>query len=94
VAQGLKNREIAEMLQITESTVKVYFHRLFRKLHVKSRHELAVFGIRHLGLAAKSEPQQEKRRVVGPRTLFEIKVKASAQIVPISVISNDPGSES
>jgi two-component system nitrate/nitrite response regulator NarL len=42
VRKGLRNREIAEQLGITEGTVKVYLHGLFEKLGVNSRTELAI----------------------------------------------------
>lgn len=42
VAQGMRNREIAAELGITEGTVKVYLHAIFDKLGVASRTELAI----------------------------------------------------
>ena len=42
VRDGLKNRDIAERLRITEGTIKVYLHRIFDKIGVKSRTELAM----------------------------------------------------
>ena len=42
VQEGFKNRHIAERLRITEGTVKVYLHRIFDKIGVKSRTELAI----------------------------------------------------
>ncbi len=42
VALGLRNREIASELGITEGTVKVYLHAIFDKLGVANRTELAV----------------------------------------------------
>jgi two-component system nitrate/nitrite response regulator NarP len=42
VARGLRNREIAEQLGVTEGTVKVYLHAVFDKLGVKNRTELAI----------------------------------------------------
>jgi len=48
LAQGLKNKEIAGALHISEGTVKVYLSRLFQKLGVKDRFELALFGLRNL----------------------------------------------
>jgi two-component system, NarL family, nitrate/nitrite response regulator NarL len=42
VRQGLRNREIAEQLGVTEGTVKVYLHSVFEKLGVSSRTELAI----------------------------------------------------
>ena len=42
VRQGMRNREIARELGVTEGTVKVYLHGVFEKLGVNSRTELAV----------------------------------------------------
>ena len=42
VRQGLKNRDIAAELGVTEGTVKVYLHAIFDKLHVENRTELAL----------------------------------------------------
>lgn len=42
VRQGLRNREIAKELGVTEGTVKVYLHTVFEKLGVSSRTELAI----------------------------------------------------
>jgi two-component system nitrate/nitrite response regulator NarL len=42
VQEGLKNRDIAARLRITEGTVKVYVHRIFDKIGVNSRTELAI----------------------------------------------------
>lgn len=47
VSRGLKNREIASVMSITEGTVKVYVSRLFEKLGVRDRVELALFGLRN-----------------------------------------------
>jgi two-component system nitrate/nitrite response regulator NarL len=42
VRKGLRNREIAEQLGVTEGTIKVYLHAIFEKLCVSSRTELAI----------------------------------------------------
>jgi two-component system nitrate/nitrite response regulator NarP len=42
VRQGLRNRAIAELLGVTEGTVKTYLHAMFEKLSVASRTELAI----------------------------------------------------
>ena len=42
VRRGLRNREIAEQLGVTEGTVKVYLHGIFEKLGIGSRTELAI----------------------------------------------------
>jgi DNA-binding NarL/FixJ family response regulator len=48
LTQGLKNKEIATELHISEGTVKVYMSRLFQKLDVKDRFELALYGLKNL----------------------------------------------
>ena len=42
VRQGLRNRDIAAELGVTEGTVKVYLHSIFDKLQVENRTELAL----------------------------------------------------
>jgi two-component system nitrate/nitrite response regulator NarL len=48
LAHGMKNKEIAATLRITEGTVKVYLSRLFDKVGAKDRFELALFGLKNL----------------------------------------------
>jgi two-component system nitrate/nitrite response regulator NarP len=42
VRQGLRNRDIAAELGVTEGTVKVYLHAIFDKFQVENRTELAM----------------------------------------------------
>lgn len=42
VGRGMRNRAIAEQLNITEGTVKAYLHAVFEKTGVESRTELAL----------------------------------------------------
>ena len=49
VRQGLRNRDIAAQLGVTEGTVKVYLHAIFDKLGVDNRTELAMRGAELLG---------------------------------------------
>lgn len=48
VAQGFRNKEIAYALGITEGTVKVYLYKLFRKLGINDRLDMALYARRHL----------------------------------------------
>jgi len=48
VAQGLKNKEIANAMGITEGTVKVYLYKLFRKLGMNDRLDMALYGRKNL----------------------------------------------
>jgi len=68
---GLKNKEIATALFLSEGTVKVYLSRLFQKLGVKDRFELALYGLKNMAgtnVASGADwPQvtQPKSRVAG-----------------------------
>lgn len=44
IARGMRNRAIAAELGVTEGTVKVYLHRIYEKLNVQSRTELALLA--------------------------------------------------
>lgn len=55
VAQGYKNREMAEKMFISEQTVKNHLHNIFDKLGVSDRLELALYAI-HKGLHLTDRP--------------------------------------
>jgi DNA-binding NarL/FixJ family response regulator len=44
VARGLRNKEIAEELSITEGTVKIHLHNTYEKLHVDGRVQLTLYA--------------------------------------------------
>jgi two-component system nitrate/nitrite response regulator NarP len=49
VRKGLRNRDIAAQLGVTEGTVKVYLHAIFDKVGVENRTELAMRAAELLG---------------------------------------------
>jgi DNA-binding NarL/FixJ family response regulator len=46
VAKGMKNREIAETLNIATGTVKIHLMHIFEKTGIRDRFELALHGLR------------------------------------------------
>ncbi|MCU1237784.1 MAG: DNA-binding response regulator [Candidatus Solibacter sp.] len=52
VSQGKLNKEIAHELNLAEGTVRDYLSRLFRKVEVKNRTELAVWAMKRRRTAA------------------------------------------
>lgn len=44
VSRGMRNRQIAQLLFISEATVKVHLHNVYEKLALKSRVELGLFA--------------------------------------------------
>jgi len=52
VSQAKLNKEIAHELHLSEGTIKEYLNRIFRKLGVSNRTELAIWALRHQGQQA------------------------------------------
>jgi DNA-binding NarL/FixJ family response regulator len=52
VYQAKLNKEIAYELHLSEGTIKEYLHRIFRKVGVKNRTDLALWGLAHREIAA------------------------------------------
>ncbi|MFQ5795879.1 MAG: response regulator [Candidatus Bipolaricaulia bacterium] len=50
IAEGLNNNEIAEVLDLSLSTIKTHVEHIIEKLHVSDRVQAAVWAVRH-GLA-------------------------------------------
>jgi DNA-binding NarL/FixJ family response regulator len=46
IEKGLRNKEIAQKLHISEPTVKTHLYRIFRKLNIKTRSELITYAIK------------------------------------------------
>jgi DNA-binding NarL/FixJ family response regulator len=68
IAQGLKNKEVATAMNLSEGTVKVYLSRLYRRLGVADRFELALFGLQAFfgHWAEKGAAARPVRRAVYP----------------------------
>lgn len=75
VSKGMKNKEIATALMIEEGTVKVYLSRLFQKVGVKDRFELALFGLKNMTAEqfpmGEKEPGADAGSAPGPRLVME-----------------------
>ncbi len=83
VSQGLKNKEIAGLLGISEGTVKTYLSKLFQKVGANDRLELALFGLKNASGWPESKAGRQsgettrrptatslKSPVLGPKSLF------------------------
>jgi DNA-binding NarL/FixJ family response regulator len=62
LAQGLNDKEIAATLKVAEAAVKVDLSRLFQKVGVKDRFELALFGLKNLT----TQPAQSEDGIHSP----------------------------
>ncbi len=70
LVQGLKNREIATEMGISEGTVKAYLTTLFEKVGARDRFELALYGLKTLRNTRGAEAGRDlrMRNHVRPRT--------------------------
>src|SRR5690349_23835600 len=55
VTKGLSNKEVANQLFVTEKTVKFHLTNIYKKMSVKSRAQLIVWCLPHLGFVEKEE---------------------------------------
>ena len=73
VAAGCSNKEIAVQCGISAQTIKHHLTRMFEKLGVSNRLELAMIATeRGLVHAAESEPQRETVRIAEERPALAI----------------------
>lgn len=89
LSQGLKNKEVATALGISEGSVKVYLSRLFQKLGVKDRFELALYGLKNLapyggldGMGSKTAPILH-----APRSFFVERIPPQSKRAPLLAIA-------
>lgn len=59
VTKGLSNKEVANQLFVTEKTVKFHLTNIYKKMNVKSRAQLIVWCMPHLGFVEKEERQSQ-----------------------------------
>lgn len=64
VSKGLSNKEVANQLFVTEKTVKFHLTNIYKKMNVKSRAQLIVWCLPHLGFV-ESEARQEAAQPAG-----------------------------
>lgn len=61
VTKGLSNKEVANQLFVTEKTVKFHLTNIYKKMNVKSRAQLIVWCLPHLGFVENQErPSQQE----------------------------------
>ena len=65
VAQGANNAEIARQLQLGQKTVRNYVSRLYRKLDLNNRAQLATY-LAHTDIAPRAEPSDDSNASIEP----------------------------
>jgi hypothetical protein len=88
----MKNREIATALNISEGTVKVYLSRLFQKLDVKDRFELALYGLKNLAAGASSlDPAGDEPGKRAPAPIWQPPRSFFVERTPMRSDQPEPG---
>jgi DNA-binding CsgD family transcriptional regulator len=64
VSKGLSNKEVANQLFVTEKTVKFHLTNIYKKMNVKSRAQLIVWCLPHLGFV-ENEVRNEQNNNAG-----------------------------
>jgi hypothetical protein len=70
LTEGLRNKEIAARMSITEGTAKAYLSRLFEKTGASDRFELAMFALKNLETNPANRPSRDPRILLPLRNGF------------------------
>jgi DNA-binding NarL/FixJ family response regulator len=73
LTEGLRNKEIAWRMKITEGTAKAYLTRLYQKTGASDRFELALFAIRNLTIMPRGGSGDELGPAFRPASLAKVK---------------------
>jgi two-component system, NarL family, nitrate/nitrite response regulator NarL len=90
VAVGMKNREIAEMLRITEHTVSNYVYRIFEKLGVSTRVELVFHTFDHAASGTPANDEMSEPAARWDRKALNAHRPASRPRVPLASLRKTP----
>ena len=68
VSKGLSNKEVANQLFVTEKTVKFHLTNIYKKMSVKSRAQLIVWCLPHIGFVESEAPRPTQNENVAATT--------------------------
>jgi len=80
VSKGLSNKEVANQLFVTEKTVKFHLTNIYKKMNVKSRAQLIVWCLPHLGFV-ESETKNEIPAQINNQTFGTTTIPAGSATV-------------
>jgi DNA-binding CsgD family transcriptional regulator len=70
VSKGLSNKEVANQLFVTEKTVKFHLTNIYKKMNVKSRAQLIVWCLPHLGFVENEIRAESNTQSAATTTMF------------------------
>lgn len=79
VSKGLSNKEVANQLFVTEKTVKFHLTNIYKKMNVKSRAQLIVWCLPHLGFVESEMRAESNAQSASAATAFN---NTATQTIP------------
>lgn len=83
VTKGLSNKEVANQLFVTEKTVKFHLTNIYKKMNVKSRAQLIVWCLPHMGFVEKEAPAAIGAAAATPTIIGGAAQQAAINTIPV-----------
>ncbi len=93
VSKGLSNKEVANQLFVTEKTVKFHLTNIYKKMNVKSRAQLIVWCLPHLGFVESEARVDAVAAQAAGASVFGIPSNNSAAQNPVTTILPGAGNQ-
>lgn len=93
VSKGLSNKEVANQLFVTEKTVKFHLTNIYKKMNVKSRAQLIVWCLPHLGFVESEARVDAVTAQAAGASVFGINQSAAAAQNQITTILPGAGNQ-
>ncbi len=81
VTKGMSNKEVANQLFVTEKTVKFHLTNIYKKMNVKSRAQLIVWCLPHIGFVEKEERAAEATQAAAAPAAIQSTIPAGSATV-------------
>ena len=91
VSKGLSNKEVANQLFVTEKTVKFHLTNIYKKMSVKSRAQLIVWCLPHLGFVENEAQKEVPAQAANTNAFGTTTIPAGSATVGGSVQTIIPG---
>lgn len=89
VSKGLSNKEVANQLFVTEKTVKFHLTNIYKKMNVKSRAQLIVWCLPHLGFVENEATQAPQPSMVAQNQHINTIPAGNQTVGNVTPIRND-----
>ncbi len=92
VSKGLSNKEVANQLFVTEKTVKFHLTNIYKKMNVKSRAQLIVWCLPHLGFVENEATQAPQPAMAASAATINTIPVGNTTVANVTPIRSDVGS--